>query len=188
MRRMLTTLSKDQGGLTLIEVVIALAIILVGLVALAAVVPLSLGHIGQANLRSTAVFLAQQRLEEVKNGVWSCFPNYTDSVGLSNPAASAPRVTTANCAPPAPLAVTGNTAVTTFADEGYGTIAGYERYRREVRITDCSIAPGCGGGVLDNGIRQVTATVFFRPQTGVGTINSAGEDVVRVTTFVALRM
>jgi prepilin-type N-terminal cleavage/methylation domain-containing protein len=187
MRRMLTKLRKDQDGLTLIEVVIAVSVVVVGLVALAAVVPLSFGQIGQANFRSTAVFLAQQRLEQVKNGVWSCFPNYTDSVGVSNPTSTVPRVTTANCAPPAPLAVTGNTAVTTFADEGYGAIAGYPLYRRQVRITDCGVI-ACGGVVLDSGIRQVTATVFFRPQTGVGTINSAGEDVVRVTTFVALRM
>lgn len=187
MRRILTNLRHDEGGLTLVEVLIALSVILIGLVSLAALVPLSFGHIGQANFRTTAVFLAQQRVEQVKNGEWTCFPGYIDAIGLSNPATSAPTVTTANCAPPLPLAVTGNTTTVTFADEAAGAIAGYPLYRRQVRIVDCGIAPGCGGGVLDNGIRQVTVSVFFSPQTGVGTINSATEDVVRMTTFVALR-
>lgn len=187
MRRTLTNLRHDEGGLTLAEVLIALSVILIGLVSLVALVPLSLGHIGQANFRTTAVFLAQERLDQVKNGVWTCFPSYTDSTGLSNPATSAPRMTTGTCAPPAPLAVTGNTTTITFADEGYGSIAGYSLYRRQVRIVDCGVAPGCGGGLLDNGIRQVTVSVFFRPQTGVGTIDSATEDVARMTTFVAVR-
>src|SRR5512145_2012531 len=100
MRRMLTTLREDEGGLTLVEVLIALSVILIGMVALAALVPLSFSHIGQANFRTTAVFLAQQRLEQVKNGTWDCFPSYTDSLGLSNPDTSAPTVTTGTCAPP----------------------------------------------------------------------------------------
>ncbi len=187
MRRMLAKLRDDEGGLTLVEVLIAVSVILIGMVALAALVPLSFGHIGQANFRSTAVFLAQQRLEQVKNGVWDCFPNYSDSLGLSNPDSSAPRVTTATCAPPAPLTVTGNTATVTFADEAYGAIAGHPLYRRQVRIVDCGVGPGCGGAVLDNGIRQVTVSVFFRPQTGVGTLNNVTEDVAKMTTFVALR-
>lgn len=187
MRRMLTIVRNDEAGLTLVEVLIAMSVILIGLIALAGLVPLSLGHIGQANFRTTAVFLAQQRLEQVKNGVWTCFPNYSDSVGRSNPTTSAPTVTTATCASPAPLNITGNTGTVTFADEGYGTIAGHPLYRREVRIEDCGVAPGCSGGVLDSGIRQVTVSVFFRPQTGVGTLNNTTEEAAKMTTFVALR-
>lgn len=187
MARMLRTLRNDENGLTLVEVLIALMVMLIGLVALAALVPLSLGHIGQANFRTTAVFLAQQRLEQVKNGVWTCFPNYSDPIGLSNPTTSAPTVTTGTCAPPNPLTVTGNTGTVTFADEGYGAIPGHPLYRRQVRIVDCGVGPGCSGAVLDSGIRQVTVSVFFRPQTGVGTLNNATEDFAKVTTFVALR-
>lgn len=186
MRRILVNLGRDDAGITLAEVLIALSIILIGLISLLAVVPLSIGHIGQANFRTAAVFLAQARLEQVKNAEWTCFPNYVDSRGLSNPDTSAPRVSTATCAAPLPLNVTGNTATVTFPDEGYNAIAGYPLYRRQVRIVDCGVGAGCGGAVLDSGIRQVTVSVFFWPQTGVGTINTV-EDVARMTTFVTLR-
>ncbi|MGH7323071.1 MAG: type IV pilus modification PilV family protein, partial [Candidatus Rokuibacteriota bacterium] len=43
MRRRLTNLRQDEGGLTLVEVLIALSVILIGLVSLAALVPLSFG-------------------------------------------------------------------------------------------------------------------------------------------------
>lgn len=187
MRSTLTNLQRDEAGLTLAEVLVALSVILIGLVALAALVPASFGHIGQANFRSTAVFLAQQRLEQVKNGDWTCYPGYIDSVGLSNPDTAAPTVTTATCASPLPLDITGNTTTVTFADEARGSIAGYPLYRRQVRIADCGVAPGCDGVVLDSGIRHVTVSVFFWPQTGVGTINADSEDIVRVATYVALR-
>jgi type II secretory pathway pseudopilin PulG len=181
---------RDERGLTLIEVLIAVAITLVGLIALIGVMPLALSHIGQSNLRTTAVFLAQERLEQVKDAVWSCrgpegpppLP-YVDQVGLSNPATSAPTDTVATC--PSPLTVTGTTGVVTFLDEGYNTILG-PLYRRQVRVQDCGVAPGCGGAVLDSGLRQVTVSVFFRPQTGTGIIGTA-EDAVDVTTTVALR-
>jgi type II secretory pathway pseudopilin PulG len=187
MRRSLIRLGRDDAGITLVEVLVAVSIILVGLVSLLAVMPRSMGHIGQANFRTTAVFLAQERLEQVKNAVWTCFPSYADSQGLSNPATSAPRVSTATCAAPLPLTITGNTATVTFPDEGYNSIPGYPLYRRQVRIVDCGVAPGCGGGVLNSGIRQVTVSVFFRPLTGEGTINNAIEDVGRMTTFMTLR-
>jgi prepilin-type N-terminal cleavage/methylation domain-containing protein len=178
---------RDERGLTLIEVLIAVAITLVGLVALIGVMPLALSHIGQSNWRTTAVFLAQERLEQVKDAVWSCSPlPYVDSVGLSNPATNAPTGTVATCPPPPPLTVTGATAVVTFSDEGYNTIPGHPTYRRQVRVQDCGAAPGCGGVVLDSGLRQVTVSVFFWPQTGTGTLGTA-EDAVDVTTTVALR-
>jgi hypothetical protein len=41
--------------------------------------------------------------------------------------------------------------------------------------------------VLDRGIRQATVSVFFRRQTGVGTIDTTAEDVVKMTTFLAVR-
>jgi hypothetical protein len=176
-----------ESGLTVAEVLIALAILLVGAVSLAALAPLSFGHIGQANFRTTAVFLAEQRLEQVKNSSWTCYPAYQDSLGLSSAPDAPPTVTTAVCAPPAPLSITGSTSTVTFPDEGYGAISGYPGYRRQVRIADCGVAPGCGGAVLDRGIRQVTVSVFYRPMTGSGMLSDSGEDVVRMTTLVAVR-
>jgi type II secretory pathway pseudopilin PulG len=187
MRQELARLGGDQRGLTLVEVLVAVSIIMIGLVSLLAVMPLSISHIGQANFRTNAVFLAQERIEQVKNAVWTCFPlPYTDAVGVSDPATSAPRASTAVCTPPTPNNVAVNGAVT-FADEAYNAIPGYTVYRRQVRVADCGVAPGCGGGLMDSSVRQVTVSVFFRRLTGDGTINSATEDVVKMTTFLALR-
>lgn len=177
----------SQEGLTVAEVLIALAVMLVGALSLAALAPLSFGHIGQANFRTTAVFLAEQRLEQIKNSTWTCYPSYQDQLGLSVSPTAPPTTTTALCAPPSPLSITGTTSTVTFPDEGYGTIPGYPGYRREVRIVDCGIAPGCGGAVMDRAIRQATVAVFYRPMTGAGTLSDTGEDAVRVTTLVAVR-
>jgi prepilin-type N-terminal cleavage/methylation domain-containing protein len=55
-----------QRGLTLAEVLVATAVIGVGLVALIAVYPLAMGGVEGARERSTATFLAEGRLEELK--------------------------------------------------------------------------------------------------------------------------
>ena len=53
---------RDTAGMTVAEVILAAAIIMVGLLAVIGVMPLSTSQIGEANLKTTATFLAQQRL------------------------------------------------------------------------------------------------------------------------------
>jgi hypothetical protein len=160
--RDLRSLASDSAGLTLVEVVVAVAMTLAGLVALLAVVPLAISHVGQANFKTTATFLAQARIEQVKNRPWTDFPVAGDCLGVSaNPDISQP-VSALWASPPCPGAAPAG--LVTFADEGYTTIPGYPLHRREVRVR-----------------------VYFRPQTGTGTI-AAWEDVVKLTTLVAKRL
>jgi hypothetical protein len=75
----------------------------------------------------------------------------------------------------------GNTI--TFADEP-GLPDPYAGYRRQVRIFDCGLPPGCAA-VISKGLRQVTVTVAYRPITTSGV--AALDKTVLVTTLVARR-
>ncbi len=57
--------------MTLAESLVALVIIGIGLVGLASVVPLSSWGIQEGNQMTTSVFLAEQRLEQVKGMRWT---------------------------------------------------------------------------------------------------------------------
>ena len=177
---------RNNAGMSLVEVVSALGIIMVGLLALIAAMPLSTSLIGQSNLKTTATFLAQQRLERIKNAQWcsACGAGGAAVDALGGAGSS------------------GGSAVAQWPDEDYGTIAfpgapncaGNDRsggcaFRREVRITDCSIAACSGiptGTASVNNVRQVTVTVFFRPLSGVGTI-SANVESLQLVTLIARR-
>lgn len=141
----------NQQGMTLAEILIAIAIIGVGLAALASAIPLANYGIQEGNQLSTATFLANQRLEQVRNAQWTATPPVgtpSDSLGVSSSTTSPPQVG----------------GVTTFPDEN-PVAAPYTQYTRQVRITDC--AAGCQG-VTSADLRQVTVTVSYRPLTGVG--------------------
>jgi hypothetical protein len=84
----------------------------------------------------------------------------TDKVGLSP-------------VPTAPPAVGG---VPTFPDET-PMAAPHADYNRQVRITDCGVAPGCAT-VVDPDLRQVVVTVDYRPMTGTGVSNQRKRAVV----------
>ena len=165
--------------MTVVEVIIALGIIMVGLVALIAAMPLGTSQIGEANLKTTATFLAIQRLEQIKNAQWT---TATDTLGG--------------------LGSLGAAAVGQWPDEDYATIAfpgapncggtdrsGGCRFRRQVRIADCSqvICSGIGTGTAGiNTLRRVTVTVFFFPLAGTGQ-TGATEESVQLVTLVARR-
>lgn len=65
-----TLLPKEQG-LTLAEVLAALAVLSVGLVALISLLPLAAAGVHEGASRSEAVFLATQRLEQIRHAVGS---------------------------------------------------------------------------------------------------------------------
>jgi prepilin-type N-terminal cleavage/methylation domain-containing protein len=139
---------SDQHGMTLAEILVAIAIIGVGLAALAAAIPLSGYGIQEGSQLTTATFLASERLEQVRNVTWTATPA-VDNLGVSS-GSSAPQ--------------SGGT--TTFPDES-PVAAPYTGYTRTVRITDCGSGGGCAG-ITDANLRQVTVTVTYRPLTGVG--------------------
>jgi type II secretory pathway pseudopilin PulG len=152
-RRM--TLS-NECGITVAEVLIAAAILALGLAALMGVVPVASYGIQDGNQTSTATFLAQQRLEEVRNALWT---NTTDCVGLSPNTTSAPA--------PSPADTCGAAAVT-FPDEA--SVPGFTQDARRVRTSDCGVT-ACGA-VTHAAMRLVTVTVTYRPISAAGGSNA----------------
>ena len=149
----------DQRGITLVEVIVAIGIITVGLSALLAAVPFASYGTREGYQLSTATFLANDRLEQVRNARWH-------ELGVS----------------PTPTSAPESGAATTFADEA-ALPAPYGDYARAVRIIDCA-GGGCSG-IAKADLRQVTITVTYRPMTGVGGAGIA--KAAAVTTLIAKR-
>ena len=168
---------RNSAGMTVVEVIIALGVITVGLLALIAAMPLSTSLIGESNLKTTAAFLAQQRLEQLKNAKWTVAP--PDSLGGGGS--------------------DGSAAVAEWPDEA--TVASYPQFQRQVRICECNrcvaraldpIDPAkttepCGIPTNPKEVRQVKVTVRFASMTGVGTLNSGTLESVQLVTFIAQR-
>jgi prepilin-type N-terminal cleavage/methylation domain-containing protein len=153
---MMGRIAQSERGMTLAEVLIAAAILGLGLAALMSVVPVASYGVQDGNQTSTATFLAQQRLEQVRNALWDAT---SDCVGLS-PNTTAPPA-------PSPAGTCGATTVT-YADEA--TVSGFAQYARTVRITDCGVT-ACGS-VTSSAMRLVSVTVTYRPLSAAGTSNS----------------
>ena len=176
---------RDSAGMTVVEVIIALGVVTVGLIALIAAMPLSTILIGESNLKTTATLLAQQRMEQIKNSQWNVTQG-ADCLGVSANVNSAPVTASwTNCPAPAPA------GLVTYPDEALGTIANYPQFQRQVRIQDCSVGPLCIAGVnpptLLATLRQVTVTVSFARMTGVGTFDNSALDSVQLVTLIAKR-
>jgi len=149
----------DQRGMTLVEILIAAAVLMVALVGLASGIPIASYGIQEGSQLTTATFLANQRLEQVRAAAWTSTPA-VDNLGVSASATAAPQ----------------SGGVTRFPDES-PVAAPYTQYTRQVRITDCGAGAGCGGLVLPD-LRQVTITVSYAPLTGVGVGASAKSAIV----------
>src|SRR5207247_4114065 len=88
----------NERGLSLVEIVAAIGIISVGLVALSSAIPLAAYGIQEGNQLSTATFLANQRLEQIRNAAWQAarpapaVPAVAavDKLGVSSPDTAAP--------------------------------------------------------------------------------------------------
>jgi type II secretory pathway pseudopilin PulG len=142
--------------MSLAEILVACVIIAVGLVGLLSAVPTASYGIQEGRQLSTAAFLANQRLEQVRNAQWTqcpAAPPPNDTLGVSASASVAPTVG----------------AFTTFPDEN-PMAAPYGDYTRSVRITDVQPADPCFP-VIPNpnfGLRQVVVTVSYRASTATG--------------------
>lgn len=176
---------RDQRGLSLVEVLVAAFLIAIGLVGVMYVVPISSYGVQEGKQMSTATFLAEQRLEEVRNAVWrlrdaslpTTDPNREDDCLGVSAGSAAP--STARCARTNPTACTKGTACATFPDE-----ANVDGYARQVRVTDCGAGGGCSG-VVDERLRMVTVTVTYTPLTGAGV--GAATKPMSLTLLVARR-
>lgn len=158
---------QDQRGFTVAELLAASVVISIALLALLQTIPISAYGIQEGSQQSTAVFLANERMEQLKNAQWTAVP-LADTLGVSASATVAP----VNAA-----------AVTTFPDENPMAFP-YGGYRRQVRISNCNAAPGCGG-VQKPDMRQATVTVSYAPMTGVGGPAAGATKSVVVTLIIS---
>ena len=99
---------KTQAGFTLVEVLVVIAFLIVGIIAVLSAVPVGVGGVDGGRRSTTALFLSEQRMEQIKAFALS-----------KDPAQGWRNVVPAN-----------------FPAEAYRGIAGYPDYRRVVTITD----------------------------------------------------
>ncbi len=148
----------NQRGMTVAEILIAIVVIGVGLVALSSAIPLAAYGIQEGNQLSTATFLANQGLEMVRNSQWA-------ACGGDNLPAAA---TSANGTPlPSP----------------YG---GYSRQVSVTDLLGPATCPG-GVLTGTTGLRQVTVTVSYHPMTGFGMAPATTTKSAVVTMYIAQR-
>ena len=101
----------NQRGMTLVEILIAVAIIVTGLVGVMTGMQLATSGVATGQQQTTATFLAEQRMEDLRAFALS-----------ANAAQGWTNVTAAN-----------------FADEAYGSLANYTTYRRTTTITNPTV-------------------------------------------------
>lgn len=159
---------RADRGTSLVEVMIAVAIVAVGLSALSAAIPFAAYGTQEGSQLSTATLLANQRMEQVRRARWHEGPPAVDEIGVSPSPATAPAV--------------GGTV--TFPDEPR-VAAPFADYGRQVRIVDCG-AGGCGA-IAKSDFRQVTVTVSYRPLTGIGVGAANTVKTATVTSLLARR-
>jgi len=148
----------NERGLTLAEILVAVAVIGLGLVGLAVVIPVSTYGVQEGSQLTTATFLAEQMIERARASAWSATPAPgSDCLGVSA-GNTAPVPTSAQC---------NGSAATQFPDET--NVAGYTQYSRTVRVASC--AP-CGG-ITDPTMRLVTVTVTYTPISAQGGATTA---------------
>ena len=181
--------SGNQQGMTLMEVLIALTVISVGLLALLALVPLSVYAMQEGKQRSTAMFLAEQRLEQLKAALWKAIPA-VDCLSSSGTTSGSWSFSSGTA--PAPG---GTCTPTSFPDENPSGDAGatpptkmpgpFADYTRQVRIQPCDAA-GSGCGVSDPAIRLATVQVSYTPLLPGGGV-APSQRAVQLTVLLAKR-
>ncbi len=142
------------GGFTLVEVLVAAAVIAVGFAGLAGMLALSSYGVREGRYRSVAVGLAAERVEQIAAARWDASG---DCLGLS-PSSALPPVTT-GC----PGRGTGYAP---FPDEVAGSLPPpFEHFARAVRVQSCAAA-ACP--VVTPDLRLVTVVVSYAATSALG--------------------
>ena len=138
------SLLAEEQGLTLAEVLAALTVLSIGLLAMISSLPLAGSGVHEGGHRSGAAFLAAQRLEQVRH-----------AVGLAEREHD-------------PL----NEATVSFPDEP-ALAPPHEAFSRSLRVRDCGLASGCSGAETP-GVRQVSVIVTYPAAPGQGSPSHRG--------------
>ena len=107
---------RDQSGFTLVELLVAVAILMIGLVAVMQWFPLGTAGVETGRRQSTGVFLAEQKIEQIK--AWAL----STAAGQGFTTVLKPGGTCANAGSPC-------------ADDAFNGIPGYPGYSRTVTIS-----------------------------------------------------
>ncbi len=162
----MTMTLRDQRGFTVAEVLVAAVIVSLAFVALGTIVPIATYAVQEGYQLSTATFLADQKLEQIKVLPWTSTPA-NDCLGVSASSTAAPKTPgSATCTLGATFVNPGG-ALTWEADESTTSITNFNGYSRQVRVTDCGAGAGCMG-IVDPGMRFVTVTVSYTSLTATG--------------------
>jgi prepilin-type N-terminal cleavage/methylation domain-containing protein len=179
MNSMLMRSMSGQRGFTLTEVLVAVFVILVGLVAIATGFQYATSGVATGRGETMATFLAQQRIEQLKTvaisnyeGPWPSGPSLRGGSTLT-----APVVTTEYCQTSDIGATTSNCQATAFT--------GAVTYTRTTRIwvsvagandvnpnATLNLGTGCNGPVTTTEVcRRIHVSVTYRPVTSQGDVS-----------------
>ena len=147
-----------EQGFALVEILVATAVLAIGLLGVAGTMTLQTGAVSSAvstgqgavtrgYYLSTAIVLAQDRLEQVKRLTYTIGPPAVDQIAVPTPAG--------------------------FSDEDFGTIPGYAGFSRQVRVENYPAS----------NLKTVTVTVLFKAPT----ITGANTESVALSTLIAAR-
>lgn len=149
----LTRTLTGQRGFTLAEVLVAVVIIMVGLVAVASGFQYATSGVATGRGETIAIFLAEQRIEQLKT------------------------VAMTNYDPPYPgLSLATGTTTTEFCSGSTcqaTAITGTTSYTRVTTITDITTDAGRCTGVTPLLCKRIRVTVTYRPVTSSGDVSQA---------------
>ena len=159
---------RDQSGFTLVEILVAVAIIMIGLVAVMQWFPLGTAGVESGRRQSTGVFLAEQKIEQIK--AWAL------STGAGQGFATVDAGGTCFTAANAPC-----------TNDAYNAIPGYPEYQRTVTIScvttgppPVTVASPCPANAT---ARMVRVQVQYRRVTAQSVLTSGQQ--VDIATLIA---
>jgi prepilin-type N-terminal cleavage/methylation domain-containing protein len=159
---------SGQRGFTLVEVLVAVFVILVGLVAVASGFQYATSGVATGRGETMATFLAQQRIEQLKTvaianyaGPWPSGPSLAGGTAIATPV-----VTTEYCQ-------TSNIGATS-ANCQSTVISGTASYTRVTRIWDAGPGLNLGAGCTGTAplmCKRIHVSVTSRPVTSQGDLS-----------------
>jgi type II secretory pathway pseudopilin PulG len=143
---------RDRSGFTVAEVLAAAGILGVALAALLTAMGWGVTDVDAARRSTIALFLAEQRMEQIKAFALNTAPNRG----------------------------WGNVDAAHFPAEAYGTMAGYGDYRRTVVVTPNALIPP--GPAPSPFAKQIEVWVYYRPMkpSGLGPETAVSVSTVSV--------